>query len=491
MKQKPMDWFAQRIIEPRDEIEERNHEASKGLIGFSFFTLLAFKSPLPAKIAAVAWPAIGLLVLYIRLGLEAKHYKSSRWTEFLIGSKLWAEMVMEIYLWPLQLLFILIGSRDTYSYRNTLRNIRVDTLIEKLGNVGHAFDSAERMFGDDVDHAAEKSRTIEEMPGQVLLTAKTTGVCGATVMTMATSAAGAASAASPVSVTPTNRINISATGWATVVGDIPAQGKPKASLEYARAFVTVSDETLNTSFFTELALDAFQTPTNPDVLKRFFFTFNLDDKTTVNVGRMFVAGGWIGPGPTDLETVDYFRFPFTFQGYAAQVDMTRGPWHFLADISGVTGLSFLDGGQFDTIEHSGHLSRSFGPAHELGLTWQVSEKFARVAVTGSANPLPRLTTRGMFYYDHEVGQGQRTSTIGCYGFASVQPFHSIPWLSVHGQADGKIGLDHPEQEPLTVTIGMRATFSKRHSFIMDYRSSYGSAHAGDSDGVRMAWQTTF
>jgi hypothetical protein len=305
-----MDWFAQRIIEPRDEIKERNHEASKGLIGFSFFTLLAFKSPLPAKIVAVAWPAIGLLVLYIRLGLEAKHYKSSRWTEFLIGWKLWAEMVMEIYLWPLQLLFILIGSRDTCSYRNTLRTVRVDTLIEKLGKVGHAFDSAERMFGDDVDHAAEQGRAIEELPEQMVLTAKTGAVCGATVMTMATSAA---SAASPVPVTPTNSINVSVTGWATAVGDISAQGKPKGSLEYARAFVTVSDETLRTSFFTELALDAFQTPTNPDVLKRFFFTFNLDDKTTVNVGRMFVAGGWIGPGPTDLETVDYFRFPFTFQ----------------------------------------------------------------------------------------------------------------------------------------------------------------------------------
>jgi hypothetical protein len=312
-------------------------------------------------------------VLYIRLGLEAKHYKSSRWTEFLIGWKLWAEMVMEIYLWPLQLLFILIGSRDTCSYRNTLRTVRVDTLIEKLGKVGHAFDSAERMFGDDVDHAAEQGRAIEELPEQMVLTAKTGAVCGATVMTMATSAA---SAASPVPVTPTNSINVSVTGWATAVGDISAQGKPKGSLEYARAFVTVSDETLRTSFFTELALDAFQTPTNPDVLKRFFFTFNLDDKTTVNVGRMFVAGGWIGPGPTDLETVDYFRFPFTFQGYAAQVDVSRGPWHFLADVSGVTGLSFLDGGQFDIIEQT---SRSLAMSARAHMASRMTVTGARCA----------------------------------------------------------------------------------------------------------------
>ena len=78
------EWFVESIINDRpDEIKKRNDEASKCLLGISFFTLLAFKSPLHAKIVAVAWPAIGLLVLYIRLGQEAKNYKSSRWTEFL------------------------------------------------------------------------------------------------------------------------------------------------------------------------------------------------------------------------------------------------------------------------------------------------------------------------------------------------------------------------------------------------------------------------
>ena len=489
MLQRITHWFAKGVIEDRrDEIWQRNHEASKQLIGISFFTLLAFQSPLPIKIAAIAWPAIGLLVLYVRLGQEARHFNSSRWTEFLIGWKLWAEMVMEVYLWPFFLLLNMIGSRDTHSYRSTLRSIRIDALFQKLGRVDHAFHSAMECFEDEVLTATEQGHAIGELPEQVALKAKTGAVCGATVMTMATSAA---SAASPVPVTPTNNVNVSASGWVTAVGNIPIADKPEPMLEYARLFVNVSDDALHTSFFTELALDAFQTPRDPDVLTRHFLSVQLDDRTTVHLGRMYVAGGWIGaPGPTGLETVDYMRFPFTFAANAVQVEMTRGPWHFLADVSGRSSLSFLSGGQFDHVETSGHLSRSFGST-ELGLTWQVSEQFARVAVTGSANPLPWLTTRGMFYYDHELSSGHGTTSIGWYGFANIQPFSSVSWLTFHGQADCKVGLDFPEPEPLRITGGIRMKFGTRHSLITDYRAGFGSRHAGDSDGVRMAWQTTF
>ena len=469
---------------------EKNNAGNGGAGALAIlYVILLIGIPFPYRLYVIAWPLMGLAVLYWRLSREAREYQSDVWTEFLVGWKVWNDLVFGFICWPIDVLFIIFGDVNTFSFRSKIRSIYIEDLFRKAGRTDHAFHSAHRMFDNTVTDAAKQAEQLNEIPETLVVRARVTGACGATIMTMA-SASVSAAGPTPSTTTSngTNPVSISASGWITITGTIPENGKPETALEYAREFITVTDTALHAGLFTEVDVDAFQTVHNPDVLKRYYLTLDLGNHTSVNIGRMFVAGGWMLPGPRALETVNYPRYPFTFQGYAVQLDTVSGPWHILADVSGTTGLSFMNRNQFGSVETSAHIARSFGSQYGAALTWQLGYRFDRISIDGSAHPVSWLDMRSMVYYDREV----QATSIGAYSYAGIRPLRTLPGFSLHGQTDYEGRLGGIETEPLILTGGLQMKFRDgKYSVIMDYQVGFGSRHAGEANGLLCCFQMKF
>ena len=473
----------------KDPFQRGNDEGIGGICVMVFLNLILVLGPYPFRLFGIFWPIIGLLVMHMRLGREAHVYKSDRWTELLIGLKTWTDVISMIYLWPLNLLLTMFFDIETNSFRSQVQSIYIDDLIQKVGRKDHAIDSARKIFCYDVKAAGEQSHALQEIPEQFVLTAKTTGACGATAMTLMTTAASAGG----TPLTSTNStVTTSSSGWVAVVNDSPIKGKPATTLRHARFRLGIDDSATHVGGFTEIDAEQLQYP-DPDWLKQCYLTFNPATDTTFRAGRMFVAPGWSVPAPHSVETINYPRVPFSFAGYALQADLTRGQWHLLADVSGRTDLSFSDTGQFGRIEGSTRIERNLGTHYTVAWSSQASKVFTRTSFDVIAHPTGWLDMRAMIYDGiAKCSHGSSTTTAGGYVYVGVRPIPRASQLELHTQVDTQEMWRGKEAQPVTLTEGVRwKTDDNKYSATLDYQHSLGAIGASNSDGVFLRLQRRF
>ena len=477
----------------RDPFEKFNEELTGGAITMLIINALLFIAPCPVRLFAIAWLAMGLVTLYWRLNLETKAYGSDKWTEFLIAWKLWPEVICTVYFWPLAALEIAFCDTVNHSFRSQVESIHIQDLFRKCGPKDHARESALIIFRHDVKQAEQQSEALQQVPEQIVFSAKKASVCGAMAMTMATTTDVLASGAAAVSAPTPAKTTIETTsyGWLAVENTSPNQGNAQTIIEYARFRLTIEDSALHLGQFTEVDAEQMQYP-DGDWLKQYYLYFNMNDTTTFRAGRMFTSAGWSVPAPHSVQTVNYPRGPYSFTGYMIQVEKTAGNWHMLADVSGDSSLSFSDSGQFRQVEGSMRIEHKFGPQWIVAFTGQASGSFARASLDFDAHPVSWLDARGMVYYDCEDGNGSHTTTAGAYAYAGVRPLRLLPQLELHGQADVQEMLGARETQPVILTAGVRLLSKEgKYSATADYQESLARSSPKGFSGLFLRFQRRF
>ena len=475
----------------RDPFEKENTEDAGAMGAFLLLNAIFLAAPGPIRLFGILWPLTGLTILYFKLGREARAYNSDRWTEFLLGWKLWTNVVAGIYFWPLETLFLIFSDAKSYSFRQKVESLHIQDMFAKCGRKDHAWHTAQTIFKGDVECAENQSQAIHEMPEHLVLSAKRTSVCGATAMTLATSAASAATSVTPAPTTNSS-VTVSSSGWVAAVEDSPLCGKPTTTLRYARLQTSLNDTTLHVGVFNEMDLEQLQFA-DPDWVKQAYLTYTPTTDVSFRAGRLFIAPGWTVPAPHSVQTVNYPRGPYSTDAYALQADVKAGQWHYLADVSGRSDLTFSDHGQFQRVEGSMRIERDLGPHCTVAWTGQASSSFTRTSFDILAKPTTWLDVRGMFYYGTDTGKsGLFTKTAGAYAYAGTRPLDWLPQLELHGQTDIQQKWGMHEAQPVILTEGLRLqTAGGKYSATADYQHSLGTHGASDSDGFFLRFQRRF
>lgn len=195
--------------------------------------------------------------------------------------------------------------------------------------------------------------------------------------------------------------------------------------------------------------------------------------------QLFTAGGFISPAPFLNPTVLGPHTPFGFFAYGAQLKGSIGNWDVLADVTGSTGLAFDAPGQFERIEVSGRLIRTFSDDLWLAAGMQFSPDFRRFSLDGSYQPHPKVNLSGALYYVDEDDDGD---DLGGYGLLTYKP---ISWLELHSQYD-QLGRDR------IWTNGVRLlTDKERLSFTVDYESHMFGERSSPDNRLLMRLQVRF
>lgn len=480
-----------------------NHRSDKdqifsGLILLVLFDGMSWFAPHPVGTIAILWPIVGLCWLHTRLGIEARHYNSDRWTEFLFAFKTFDELVMTVYVWPLSMFTTLLMNREHSSFRGTLEDEIFRDMMWEIPSHDTAVFASRDQFAYETASTLATSERTKQLPSVLAHETKLAGACGATVVTLATTAASASAApttsSSPSMSSSTNAdITMSSYGWITGVSSNPDHGASQETLRHARVRVTIADASLHIGIFADADVNQLQTK-DSDWLKQCYLTYT-DKELTFRAGRMLTASGYSIPAPHAIETINYARLPFTYGGYALQADLNHGPWHLIADVSGRTDLMFWQHNQFDQLEMSGRIERKLNAKCTVALTGQAGESFTRTAFDVGSHPTAWLDVRGMAYYGTKTGThgASDVTTAGLTSYVAVRPLMKlVPQLELHGQADAQESWNSTVKQPLILTGGIRYMApGNKWSATADYQAGFGARHAGDANGLFLKLQTKF
>lgn len=425
-------------------------------------------APFPYNAIGIIWPTIGITWFITKLAANARTYNSNKWTELLIALRTQSGIFMPIYFWPLDMLLSLTGFGPCQSFRDTLEHDVLDECYRDIAST-HGHDAAIFASRDiskcKIRETEKFSDRTRRLPVEIGYEARTACACGATVVTMATTSASAADASPTTKVAPSS---LNTYGWVTVVSQQPTTGDERTDLRFARVRVTASPTDWRPGFFAEFDGAQLSQP-GQDWIKQYYLVTKVGN-TTINIGRMAVSPIWMLPPPFLLETINYPRTPFVPLAYAAQADTEIGSWRIFADISGRSGLQFNDDEQFDRIETSTRIERSFGPSLTMSLTAQASSDFVRESLDFSAKPHEQVDMRGALYLAHENLTGDSIMAQGGYLYVGLRPFKMYKGLEFHGQLDFQKKFGAPANNPLIMSAGVRLLFNKgKQSLTADYQ----------------------
>ncbi|MFA5001091.1 MAG: hypothetical protein WC531_02590 [Candidatus Paceibacterota bacterium] len=213
--------------------------------------------------------------------------------------------------------------------------------------------------------------------------------------------------------------------------------------------------------------------------------WKIDDKFTLSGGRLFVAGGMSTPGQYDLETIRYPNsLPFNCYAYGVQGTWDSEHWFIMGDVTGKSGLSFLDEENFEAFEVSAFIQRKFESGSALNFTTQISRDFQRYGLGGGValSTEKTIRLRGEGYY--VANRDEETSDmIGGYVLVTWQ---ATKWLELFGQADHRQWLAKEWTEtsvsvdPETLNISCETEAFKSSGEGLTTLSLGGSIKAGEN-----------
>jgi hypothetical protein len=476
------EWLSKIFV---DDIEEPyNPDAGCGLVAGILAILLNIAfcfTPYPGNLFFIFWPLVGLGWFVYKLHLDADHYESDIWTEFLFASQTDDCAILVVYLWPMNMLITLCALGPHATFRRSLDNDTFRTMYRGIASrCGH--DSAVFAIRDScesqIKNTLETSERTKEFIHDVSLDARTACACGATVVTLATTSASAGE--SPKLPSSATNLTMNSYGWITAVYEKPEQGVDTTILRHARLRTKITDTALRSTIFTEIDAADLQFP-KANWAKQFFLTTLVSKAVTINIGRMATAPVWVTPPPFLLETVNYPRLPYSVFAYAAEADVRKNGWRVVGDITGKSGLRFDEGGQFDRLEGSMRIERTIGKSFIAALTAQASESFAKASFDFAATPSSWLSLKGALYRtDQESARGHQ-KTEGAYAYVGVRPLVEFQQLEFHVQADYRDTLGVHDNKPWILESGARLLLDKgKYSVTLDYQSVPGRGNEGDN-----------
>ncbi|MCX6712224.1 MAG: hypothetical protein NT041_00855, partial [Candidatus Vogelbacteria bacterium] len=169
-------------------------------------------------------------------------------------------------------------------------------------------------------------------------------------------------------------------------------------------------------------------------LREMTVGWKVNDQMTVSAGRLLLSGGMSAAGQSNLETIVYpASYPFNRYAYGVQGVWSSERWTIMGDVSGKSGLSFLDEASFDAVEASTFIQRKFQSGSAINLTAQLSQDFRWYGLGGTCplNENKTVKLRGELYYA-DNHNNQTSNMTGGYGLVTWQ---ATKWLELCGQVD--------------------------------------------------------
>ncbi len=130
-----------------------------------------------------------------------------------------------------------------------------------------------------------------------------------------------------------------------------------------------------------------------------------DGSNSWRAGHIFLSACYSTPAPFMNRMARYPRAALTFATYAygLQYAHTTKTWNVVADVSGNSGKTFDQAGQFERLETSFRISRTVAPGLAVASSAQLSKDFTRLALDVDYKHT-KTSVIGALYYSDETAR---------------------------------------------------------------------------------------
>jgi len=269
-------------------------------------------------------------------------------------------------------------------------------------------------------------------------------------------------------------ITVRTEGYTHIMYHQDKESKPERSfMSFGNDYIQWKVLRLRTKVETSTPLGAFlktnvlgMDTVNSNWLEEAWLSWDLNDDWQIRTGRLALSTLYVTPPPFLLETVQYPRMSRNVYGYGIQLYGSAGKGlDVIADMGGASGKGFNDSENWNRMEFSARVKKSFSDNFFIAGNTQLSEDFKRFIFDFGFNPTEKIYLKGAAYAADEG----KFETYGNYVFAG---YRILEQAELHTQTDYQI--NRPGNENIIWTNGVRV-WEKNNQFALtiDYETIFG------------------